>query len=155
MDWFVSSMSHASQAGGTVRSLGDVSCLIDYPGPRRRSRVLCALWLATLAGPHAWAAADQVREFNLPAARVWAAAVDVARSSFSLETSSKKDGALRFRTGSKLAFRFEVSVKSISASKTCVVVRPRTTGISVIDRSVRRSGDKYLEQVAARLVGRP
>jgi hypothetical protein len=108
-----------------------------------------------LVGLPTLAAAEQEREFNLPAARVWAAAVDVARSSFSLEASSKNDGVLRFRTGPKFGFRFDVSVRSISPSKTSVVVRVGTTGISAIDRSAWRSGGRYLEKLAARLAGHP
>jgi hypothetical protein len=136
-------MSLASHVGDAVHSLG------GFP------RVLRALLLVTLAGLPTLAAAEQEREFNLPAARVWAAAVDVARSSFSLESSSKEHGALRFRTGPKLGFRFDVSVRSISPSKTRVAVRLRTTGISAIDRSAWRSGDRYFEKLAAHLTGHP
>ena len=155
--WPLSSMSHTSHADDAVHSLGGFPHLVAHPSCPGCSvtRVLRALLLVMLVGLPTLAAVEQEREFNLPAAKVWTAATDVARSSFSLESASKERGVLRFRTGPKFGFRFDVSVRSISPSKTSVVVRVGTTGISAIDRSAWRSGDRYLEKLAARLTSRP
>ena len=150
-------MSLASHVGDAAHSPGGFPHLVVHPGYAGRSvmRVLRALLLVMLVRLPALAAVEQEREFNLPAARVWTAATDVARSSFSLESASKERGVLRFRTGPKFGFRFDVSVRSISPGKTSVVLRVGTTGISAIDRSAWRSGDRYLEKLAARLTGHP
>ncbi|MEO8367599.1 MAG: hypothetical protein ABI806_00160 [Candidatus Solibacter sp.] len=114
---------------------------------RGTSIVLAVLLLST---PLA-AETEKHREFDVPANTTWVAALEVARSSFTVETSSKEHGTLRFRTVPRIGFRFEVSVQSVGPKKAKVVVQLLNANIPALQKTAWRSGDKYLESLAARL----
>lgn len=59
----------------------------------------CAVLLLLLFSLPLMADTQKQRDFDVPASSAWVAAIKPARSSFTVETSSKDHGTLRFRTG--------------------------------------------------------
>ena len=110
------------------------------------------LALLLLSTPLA-AETEKHREFDFPANTTWVAALEVARSSFTVETSSKEHGTFRFRTVPRIGFRFEVSVQPVGPKKAKVVVQLLNTNIPALQKTAWRSGDKFLESLAVRLGG--